>query len=279
MSEQDMSLKKPSFDISGKVIAITGAAGIICGEMSREMAALGARVVLLDFALERAQALAAEIRAAGGEATALYVNVVDKPSIEQALADALAAYGRVDALINGAGGNQAQATASDELSFFDIPEDAMRRVFDLNMMGTLLPSQVFGRYFMRERAGAILNISSMGALRPLTRVVGYSAAKASVSNLTQWMATYFAKNGAPQVRVNAIAPGFLLTEQNRFLMTDRETGEPTARGRHVLTQTPMGRYGSPDEMVGAAAFLLSDAASFITGVVLPIDGGFSIFAI
>ncbi len=267
------------FDVSGKVFAITGAAGILCSEMASYFAGQGAKIALLDLNLERAQAVADKIAAEGGTAAAFACNVLKKDEIRAAFQAIIDRFGQVDVLVNGAGGNSPKASTNDQQTFFDLPEDALRFVFDLNFIGTLLPSQVFGEYFMKLKKGNIVNISSMSALRPLTRVAGYGAAKAAVSNFTQWLATYFAKNGCPEIRVNAICPGFLLTEQNRFLMTDKETGAPTERGRHVLQQTPMSRYGQPQELVGAVHFLCSQAAAFVTGVVLPIDGGFSIFSI
>lgn len=269
----------PNFDLSGKVFVITGAAGILCSEMARELSELQCKVAILDLSFEKASKVADEICAAGGDAVAVACNVLDKSSVETAKDAVLAKYGRVDCLINGAGGNHPQASANDQLSFFDIPEEALRFVTDLNFMGTLTPSQVFGRVMAEQREGNIINIASMAGIRPLTRVVGYGAAKAAVSNLTQWMATWFAQNVSPDIRVNAIAPGFLITQQNYYLMVDKETGQPTARGAHVLQQTPMNRYGKPEELVGAVAFLASNAASFITGVVMPIDGGFSIYSI
>ena len=191
----------------------------------------------------------------------------------------MARWGRVDCLINGAGGNHPQASTNADTSFFDLPEEGLRYVFDLNCLGVVLASQVFGAVMADQGTGNIINIGSMAGIRPLTRVVAYGAAKAALTNLTQWMSTYFATEIHPNIRVNGIAPGFLLTEQNRFLMVDKETGEPTARGAHVLQQTPMGRYGQPEEMVGAVVFLSSEAASFVTGVMLPIDGGFASYAI
>ena len=269
----------PNFDLKDKVFVITGAAGILCSEMARELAEMGCRVGILDLSQERAQAVADEINQNGGKALAVACNVLEPTSIEAARDQILQAFGRVDCLINGAGGNHPQASASDSLSFFDIPEDAMRFVTDLNFMGTLMPSQIFGKVMAEQGFGNIINIASMAWIRPFTRVVGYGAAKAAVSNLTQWMATWFAENVSPDIRVNAIAPGFLITQQNYYLMVDKQTGEPTPRGAHVLQQTPMNRYGKPEELVGAVAFLASQAASFITGVVLPIDGGFSIYSI
>lgn len=269
----------PNFDVKDKVFVITGAAGILCSEMARELAALGAKVALLDLKQEGAQAVVNEITAAAGAAIAVGCNVLDRASIEAAKDKVLETYGQVDCLVNGAGGNHPQASANAELSFFDIPQEALRFVTDLNFMGTLMPSQIFGRVMADQGFGNIINIASMAGIRPLTRVVGYGAAKAAVGNLTQWMATWFAENVSPEIRVNAIAPGFLITQQNYYLMVDKDTGGPTARGGHVLQQTPMNRYGKPEELVGPVVFLASPAASFITGVVLPIDGGFSIYSI
>lgn len=269
----------PSFDIQDKVYVVTGGAGILCSEMAAALAEAGARVALLDLAGDRAEEIAAGIRAAGGDASGFACDVLKKESIAAARDAVLAEYGRVDCLVNGAGGNHPGATTNDEKSFFDIPEDAMQFVFNLNFMGTLLPSQVFGEVMARQKSGSIVNITSMAGIRPLTRVAGYGAAKAAVANFTQWLAAWFSKNVSPDIRVNAIAPGFLLTQQNYYLMIDKDTGESTPRGRHVLQQTPMNRYGRPEELVGAVVFLSSPAASFITGVVLPIDGGFSVFAI
>jgi NAD(P)-dependent dehydrogenase (short-subunit alcohol dehydrogenase family) len=164
------------------------------------------------------------------------------------------------------------------VKFFDLPAEALRGVFDLNFMGTFLPSQVFGRYFAEQKRGLILNISSMNAFRPLTKICGYSAAKAAVSNFTQWLAVHMCQNYSTDIRVNAIAPGFFLTEQNRFLLTDEKTGQLTARGKTILDHTPMGRFGSPDDLFGAVRWLLSDASKFVTGIVVPIDGGFSAFS-
>lgn len=272
-------MKTPSFNVKDQVFAITGGTGVLCSEMARELAAAGAKVAVFSRSEEKAKALEAEIREAGGDALGVACDVLRKDSVVRARDLVMAAYGRVDCLINGAGGNHPDATANDQRSFFDIPEEAMQYVLNLNFMGTLLPSQVFGEALAGQKSGCIINVSSMAALRPLTRVGGYGAAKAAVSNFTQWLAAWFAQNVSPEIRVNAIVPGFLLTNQNRFLMVDRQTGQSTPRGAHVLQQTPMGRYGAPEELVGAVIFLASPASSFITGVTLPIDGGFSAFAI
>ena len=186
-------------------------------------------------------------------------------------------WSRVDALVNAAGGNQPGATATPDLSFFDLPAEALRGVMDLNILGTLLPTQVFGRQLSQQGEGVVINISSMAAIKPLTRVVGYSASKAAITNFTYWLSVYMCQNFGEKVRVNAIAPGFFLTEQNRFLLTSKETGELTARGKSIIDHTPMGRFGEADELIGTLVWLLSPAAKFVTGVVVPVDGGFSAF--
>jgi NAD(P)-dependent dehydrogenase (short-subunit alcohol dehydrogenase family) len=187
-------------------------------------------------------------------------------------------FGRLDCLVNGAGGNNPKATTAPDLSFFDLPAEALRFVFELNLMGTILPSQVAGRLMADQGEGNILNISSMNAFRPLTRIPAYSAAKAGVSNFTQWLAVHMAQEYSPKIRVNAVAPGFFLTEQNRFLLMDSESGKLTARGQTILDHTPAGRFGEPSDLIGAVLWLLSPASSFVTGVVLPIDGGFQAFS-
>ncbi len=269
---------KNIFDVSGKVIAITGGGGILCGTMARALAEGGAKVAILDLIEIAAAKVAKEIRSAGGTALPVQCNVLEKISIEQAKDKVLAEFGRIDALINGAGGNKKEATTSPDMPFFDLPPEAIRFVFDLNFLGTLLPSQVFGKELARQGTGAILNISSMNAIRPLTKIPAYSAAKAAVSNFTQWLAVHICQNYSKEIRVNAIAPGFFLTEQNRFLLTDEKTGALTPRGKTVTEHTPMGRFGQPQELVGTVLWLLSDAAKFVTGTVIPVDGGFSAFS-
>lgn len=266
------------YDLSGKVAVVTGGAGILCAEICRSLAAVGARVAVLDLNITAAETLAAGIRATGAEAIGVGCNVLDKASIEAAAQAVLAKYSQVDILINGAGGNKPQATTNPEQSFFDLPVDALRFVFELNLLGTILPSQVFGRLMAEQKSGVILNISSMNALRPLTRIPAYSAAKAGVSNFTQWLAVHMAQEYSPKIRVNAIAPGFFLTDQNRFLLTRKENGELTARGKTILQQTPMGRFGTPTDLLGTVMWLLSSASAFVTGIVVPIDGGFSAFS-
>jgi NAD(P)-dependent dehydrogenase (short-subunit alcohol dehydrogenase family) len=266
------------YDFSGKTAAVTGGAGVLCDAMCRTLAAVGAKVAVLDVITEAAEGLASEIRSSGGEALGVTCNVLDKASIESAAQQVIDAFGRVDILINGAGGNKPQATTEADMPFFDLPADAVRWVFDLNLLGTILPSQVFGKLMAQQKNGVILNISSMNAFRPLTRIPAYSAAKAGVSNFTQWLAVHMAQEYSPEIRVNAIAPGFFLTEQNRFLLTDKETGALTSRGQSIIQHTPQGRFGTPDDLLGTVLWLLSPASAFVTGVVVPVDGGFSAFS-
>lgn len=270
-------MKNP-FDIKGKVIAITGAGGVLCGTMAKALARAGAKVAVLDLAESAAQKVADEIKADKGLAIAVKCDVLDKKSLESAKEKINRELGKIDILINGAGGNKKEATTSPDLSFFDLPSDTIRFVFDLNFLGTLLPTQVFSKDMAERGSGVILNISSMNAFRPLTRIPAYSAAKAAVSNFTQWLAVHICQNYSKDIRVNAIAPGFFLTEQNRFLLTDQKTGELTQRGKTIIDHTPMGRFGQPDDLVGTVLWLLSDAAKFVTGVVIPVDGGFSSFS-
>jgi NAD(P)-dependent dehydrogenase (short-subunit alcohol dehydrogenase family) len=256
------------FGLVGQVAVVTGGGGVLCG-------AMGVQVAVLDLLEPAAQRVVDEIVAQGGKAVAITCDVLDRASVEDARDTVLKRWGRVDILVNGAGGNKKQATTSPDLSFFDLPPDAIRWVFDLNFLGTLLPSQVFGQPMAEQGAGCILNVSSMNAFRPLTRIPAYSAAKAAVSNFTQWLAVHMAQEYSPRIRVNAIAPGFFLTEQNRFLLTEETTGNLTPRGRTIIEHTPMGRFGAPEDLVGTVVWLLSPAAAFVTGVVVPVDGGFS----
>lgn len=265
-----------NFDISGQVAVITGAGGIICGVMAREMAKKGAKVALLDLFVENAQKIADEINAAGGDAIAVKANVLDRASLEEARDAVVAKYGHIDILINGAGGNKKQATVSPELDFFHLDVDAFKWVFDLNVTGAVLTTMAFGELLAKQGSGNVINIASMATYHPLTNTVAYCGAKAAVANFTEWMATHFNQNYSKNIRVNAIAPGFLLTTQNKFLM-QKEDGTPTDRGQRVLNKTPMGRYGDPEEMVGPVIWLCSEAASFVNGAVIPVDGGFSAF--
>jgi NAD(P)-dependent dehydrogenase (short-subunit alcohol dehydrogenase family) len=267
------------YDFSGRTIVITGAAGVLGGEIACALAGCRANVAVLDCNLEPAGRLLELMGKEAASRVALVAgNVLDVESLQGAATLVLERFGRVDGLVNAAGGNRPEATTRPDRAFFDLSPDALRWVFDLNLMGTILPCQVFGRLMADSGAGVILNISSMNALRPLTRIPAYSAAKAGVSNFTQWLAVHMAQEYAPQIRVNAIAPGFFLTRQNRFLLTDERTGDLTPRGRTVLAHTPMARFGDPSDLLGATLWLLSPASSFVTGIVVPIDGGFSAFS-
>ena len=263
-----------TFNLDQKVAVVTGGAGVLCAAMCRTLAQAGARVAVLDLRVDSAEALAAEL---GDGAIGIGCNVLDRASIETAAQKVMDAFGRVDILINGAGGNKPQATTTPDQSFFDLPADALRWVFDLNLMGTLLPSQVFGKIMAEQKSGVILNISSMNAFRPLTRIAAYSAAKAGVSNFTQWLAVHMAQTCSPNIRVNAIAPGFFVGDQNRKLLLN-EDGSLTPRGQSIIAHTPMARFGNPDDLLGTVLWLVSPASEFVTGVVVPIDGGFSAFS-
>jgi NAD(P)-dependent dehydrogenase (short-subunit alcohol dehydrogenase family) len=280
------------FALDGKVAVVTGGAGVLYTAISQALARLGVRLAILDVREDAARGVADAIGKAGGEAIGIACDVLQRPSIEAARDAILKRFGQVDILINGAGGNHPKATATDQMPFFDIPPEAMRWVFELNCIGTFLPCQVFGRYLAERKEGIILNTSSMCALSPLTRVVAYSAAKAAVSNFTQWLAVYMSQNFSPAIRVNAIAPGFFHTIQNHKLLyatendydadVDSATGACRApiseRGRTILGHTPMGRFGVPEDLVGTVVWLLSPAAKFVHGIVVPIDGGFSAFS-
>lgn len=266
------------FDIKGKAAVVTGATGVLCGEMAREMASRGAGVAVMGTTEERAEKLAREIKTQGGNAIGIAVNVLDKDSLIQARDKVVKAFGQIDILVNGAGGNNKDATVSPDLSFFDLPADAMEWVFSLNILGTILATQIFGEVMVKQGKGSIINISSMSSQRPLTNVVAYSAAKAGINNFTQWMAVHFNQNYSADIRVNAIAPGFFHTNQNHFLLVDEQTGEPTPRARQILGHTPMSRYGVPKDLLGTLIWLASDASAFVNGVVVPVDGGFSAFS-
>lgn len=266
------------YDFTGQTAVITGGGGVLGGEMAVTLAWMGANVAILDRCATLNEQITTAAAGAPGQLTLIHSDVLDIHVLQESADEVERAFGKVDILINAAGGNHPSATTTAEKSFFDLPTDALKFVFDLNLLGTILPCQVFGRQMAETKSGAILNISSMNAFRPLTRIPAYSAAKAGVSNFTQWLAVHMAQEYSPAIRVNAIAPGFLLGEQNRFLLTDAQTGELTPRGRTILTHTPMNRFGNPDDLLGAVLWLLSPAAAFVTGVVIPIDGGFAAFS-
>lgn len=276
-------------DLNGKVAVVTGGGGILCSVMAKSLADAGAKVAILDLKEEAAKKVADEIVKAGGKAIGVAANVLDLESLKKAEATVRAELGACDILVNGAGGNNPKGTTSKEYlmpedlvkkaegvtTFFDLDPAGVGFVFNLNFLGTLLTTQVFAREMAEKGAGSIINISSMNAFTPLTKIPAYSGAKAAISNFTQWLAVHFSK---VNIRVNAIAPGFFLTEQNRTLLTNPD-GSLTARGNTILSHTPMGRFGTPDDLTGALLFLVDDSASsFINGVVLPVDGAFSAFS-
>jgi len=272
-------------NLSGKVAVVTGAGGVLCSDMARALAQCGAKVALIGRTLEPLQAVAETIKAEGGVAAAYTANVLDRAALEAAAEKIHAELGKVDILINGAGGNNPRATTdkeyyesgdidADTKSFFDLDDEGVQTVFNLNFSGTLIPTQVFARD-MVENGGNIINISSMNAYTPLTKIPAYSGAKAAINNFTQWLAVHFSRTG---IRVNAIAPGFFSTKQNAALLWNAD-GTPTARTGKILAATPMGRFGKSEELLGALLYLVNDeAAGFVTGVVIPVDGGFSAYS-
>ncbi len=268
----------PLFDLTGKVAVLTGAGGVIGGAMAKALAARGARVAVLDLMPAAADKIATDIRAEGGEAIGVKANVLERDSVEEAAATVVSEFGPVDMLVNGAGGNKKEATTAPDLSFFDLPPDALRWVFDLNFLGSVIPSQVFARPMAERNDGVVVNISSMNSFRPLTRIVAYSGAKAAINNFTQWLAVHLNQGGASNVRVNAIAPGFFETAQNKFLLREEKSGDLTPRGQQIVDHTPMGRFGEPDDLIGTLIWLVSPAAKFVTGIVVPVDGGFSAYS-
>ena len=274
-------------DLQGKVCVLTGGGGVIGGVISDGLAGCGVKLAILDIKKEFAEKTANIVAEKYGvEAIGVAANVLDKSSLEEAKKEVLAKFGKVDILINGAGGNSPKATTKEEFitdanvnsledTFFGLEMEGFQKVFDLNFLGTLLPTMVFAKEMVERKEGVILNISSMNSFRPLTKIPAYSAAKSSINNFTEWLAVHFAKMN---VRVNAIAPGFFLTNQNRFLLIDEKTNELTPRGNKIIDNTPMGKFGEPEHLIGATLYLLSDLSSFVTGTVLPIDGGFNIYS-
>ncbi len=273
-------------DLTGKVAVVTGGAGVLCSEFVRALAACGAKVAILNRTLSKAEALAQEVKAHGGEALAVQVDVTNSESVKAAHEVVLNTYGKCDILINGAGGNNPRANTDKEYyengdldaetkSFFDLDEEGFRFVMDLNFVGTLIPTQAFAQDMVGREGCTILNVSSMNAFTPLTKIPAYSGAKAAISNFTQWLAVHFSKVG---IRVNAIAPGFFCTDQNRSLLFN-EDGTPTARTGKILGATPMGRFGEPEELLGTLLYLVDEKSSgFVTGIVIPVDGGFSAYS-
>ncbi len=268
-----------TIDLTGKVAVVTGGSGVLGAAFCQGLARAGASVVVMGTTLEKAHKTVDAITAEGGKAIAVAADVLDKSALQAAYEQIMAEFGTIDILLNCAGGNKPDAmTAPDNSrSFFDLPEEALRWVFDLNFVGSLLPSQIFAKPMAEKGEGVIINVSSMAADRPLTRVVAYAAAKAAINNFTQWMSIYFAKEYSPKIRVNAIAPGFFITTQNLRIVTN-EDGSFTPRGQQIVNNTPMGRFGEPDELVGTLLWLVSDGAKFVTGTIIPVDGGFSAYA-
>jgi NAD(P)-dependent dehydrogenase (short-subunit alcohol dehydrogenase family) len=266
------------YDFRGRTVALTGGAGVLGGEVAAALVACGASVAVLDVEPAGVERFRERLDRGPGRAIVVPCDVLKRDSLGAAERTILDQLGPVDTLVNAAGGNSPAATTGPGRAFFDLPEEALRPVLDLNLFGTVLPCQTFGRGMAERKRGVILNVCSMSAVRPLTRIPAYSAAKAAVANFTQWLAVHMALEYSAQIRVNAVAPGFFLTEQNRFLLTDRTSGELTARGAAVIGHTPMGRFGQPEDLLGTVLWLLSPASSFVTGVVVPVDGGFSAFS-
>lgn len=267
-----------SFCISGKVAVITGGGGVLCGTIAKGLARRGVKVAVLDVKDDAAKDVAETINASGGQAFPVKVDVLDVSSVRAARDAVMEHFGKIDFLINGAGGNHPKASTSPDMDFFDLPIDAVRWVSDLNFLGTFIPCQVFGKDLAEQGEGVILNTGSMNAIRPLTKVPAYSAAKAAVTNFTQWLAVHVSLNYSKKIRVNAIAPGFFLTNQNRYLLTDEKTGELTPRGKAIIAHTPMDRFGDPEDLVGIVVWLLSPASAFVHGAVIPVDGGYSVYS-
>lgn len=278
LTEFDVKKFAAWYDFRGHTAIVTGGTGVLGGAIACGLAALGANVAVLGRNMEAGKSVCARMGDKARNAEVISCEVQNPDSVQDAVEKTLKRFDRIDSLINAAGGNNPKATAMPGQPFFDLPPEALRWVFELNVMGTILPSQVVAKHMVAQKSGVILNVSSMAALRPLTRVGAYAASKAAISNFTQWLAVHLAQEYSPNIRVNAIAPGFFLTEQNRFLLTERETGGLTARGKSIKTHTPMARFGSPEDLLGAALWLLSPASAFVTGVVVPVDGGFNAFS-
>jgi len=266
------------FNVQGKVAVLTGAGGVLIREMAKALASRGVKVALLNRTGSKVEALAREIELTGGTALPIEANVICQDDLARANEQVIKCFERIDILINGAGGNQPEATTSDTRTFFDLSAEAMKQVFDLNVLGTILPCQYFGKSMATGESGVIVNISSASSVRPLTRVATYGAAKAAIDNFTRWLAVHMAQNYSPEIRVNAICPGFFETEQNRFLLRDQATGKLFKRGGDILAHTPAGRFGTPEDLIGTLLWMVSPAAAFVTGTVVVVDGGFSAYS-
>lgn len=266
------------YDLKHRTAVVTGGAGILGGEIACALAGCGANVAIVDLVPQLDGYITERLPASLGRSIAIYGDVLDPASLSEAAKTVLTEFGSIDILVNGAGGNNSKATTSPILSFFNLPVEALQSVFNLNLLGTVISCQIFGRFMAERGEGAILNISSMNSFRPLTHVPAYSAAKAGVSNFTQWLAVHLAREYSPGIRVNAIAPGFFLTNQNKYLLIDEQSGGLTPRGRAIIEHTPLGRFGEAKDLLGTVLWLLSPASAFVTGAVIPVDGGFSAFS-
>ena len=264
-------------DIAGKTAVVTGGSGVLCSEMARALAKAGCNVVVLAVNQAKIDEVVAEIRELGGNAIGIAADVLSAEALAAARDQIVKEFGRIDILVNGAGGNHPSATTNQEQSFFDLDFGAVKDVFALNFLGTFLPSQVFGEVMAKQEDGVIINISSAASFHPMTRVVAYAAAKAAVNNFTEWLAVYMAQEVSPNIRVNAIAPGFFIAEQNYRLLVNPD-GSYTQRGQQILSNTPMGRFGEPKDLIGALLWLVSDASRFVTGSVVVVDGGFNAYS-
>jgi NAD(P)-dependent dehydrogenase (short-subunit alcohol dehydrogenase family) len=270
------------YDFSGKSFVVTGGAGVLCSEMVCALVGCGADVAILDRDPALAERLIQRIQRMDkpgiGRAVVVYGDVLKRDTLDRAAETVRSEFGGIYGLINGAGGNQSGATTRADLSYFDLPEEALRAVIDLNLLGALLSTQAFARVMVERGEGVILNITSINTYRPLTRVPAYAVAKAGISNFTQWLAVHLAQTYSPRIRVNAIAPGFFLGEQNRYLLIDQNSGQLTARGQAIISHTPMARFGAPEDLLGTVLWLLSPASAFVTGAIVPVDGGFSAYS-
>ncbi len=273
----DLETIKRLYDFTGQTVVLTGGTGVLGGEILCALAGLGANVAALSRKPDLPERITQQLAGLAGTVEVVQADVLERETLVAAEQAIRQRFGPPHMLVNGAGGNRPAATTNAQQSFFDMPEEALRAVFDLNLLGAVLPSQVFGRALAEQKQGVILNVSSMSAYRPLTRVVAYSAAKAGLGNFTQWLATHMALEYSPNIRVNAIAPGFFFTEQNRFLLADADTGAMTPRGQAILDHLPMRRFGTPADLLGTVLWLLSPASAYVTGVVVPVDGGFSAY--
>jgi NAD(P)-dependent dehydrogenase (short-subunit alcohol dehydrogenase family) len=266
------------YDFTGKTFAVTGGAGALGSDVVVALAGCGANVMILDLRLGGVPAIKERLGSRARQVDAREVDVLNRDSLMAASEAINERFGGLYGLVNAAGGNSPRATVSPDLSFFDIPDEGMRFVLDLNLLGTIMPCQVLAQQMVGRGEGVILNYSSMNAFRPLTNIAAYSASKAGITNFTAWLAVHLAQNYSDKIRVNAIAPGFFLGEQNRFLLLDKETGKLTLRGNKIIEHTPMGRFGVPEDLLGTVLWLLSPASSFVTGITVPVDGGFSAYA-